>query len=218
MTRQAKRNPSVDLLHERLEGAIRLIGLTGGIGSGKSTVSRFLQEAKIQVIDADAIARQVVRPGRPAYRMIIKAFGEGIIGSNREINRDRLGEIVFADETKRTLLETITHPEILKEITKRVRTLRKKKSKFVVIDAALLFESGLHHHMHKTIFVRIEPKSQLDRLMKRDDLPEVKAWQRILSQLPASQKESQADFVIDNSGTPKETQGQVLALLSQLTN
>ena len=150
------------------------------------------------------------------YRTIVKTFGEGIIGPNREINRDRLGEIVFADDTKRAILDSITHPEILKEITKKVRTLRKKKLKLVVIDAALLFESGLHRHMHKTIFVRIEPGTQLERLMKRDDLPEVKAWQRILSQMPASQKESRADFVIDNSGTSEETRRQVFDLLSRL--
>lgn len=216
MRDQARKSPSVGLLHERLEEGIRIVGLTGGIASGKSTVSRFLKEAQVPIIDADEIAQSVVRPGKPTYKAIVRSFGEGVLGALREIDRERLGEIVFADDAKRALLESITHPEILKEIVKRVRTLRKKKVPLVVIDAALLFESGLHRHMHKTIFVRIEPNTQLSRLMVRDRLPEAKAWQRILCQMPASQKEAQADFLIDNSGTKEETHNQVLALLSQL--
>ncbi len=110
----------------------------------------------------------------------------------------------------------MTHPEIMKEIVKRVKALKKEKSKLAVVDAALLFESDLHRQMHKNILVRINPEVQLKRLVKRDRLPENQAWQRILSQMPTPQKEKVADFVIDNSGSPEETQRQILRIIDQL--
>jgi dephospho-CoA kinase len=217
MKGQAKKSPEVALLHERLEGKIRMIGLTGGIASGKSTVARFFKEAKIPLIDADEIAREVVRPGEKAYREIVQSFGEGILKEDRTLDRENLGRIVFGDESKRSLLESITHPEIFKEINKRVQALKKRKAKAAVVDAALLFESGLHRHMHKNILVRVDPEVQLRRLMKRDSLSEIQAWQRVLSQMPTPEKEKFADFVIDNSGSPEETRRQVLEILRKLT-
>lgn len=216
MKGQEKKNPEIALLHERLEGTIKLIGLTGGIASGKSTVAQFFKEAKVHLIDADEISREVVKPGKRAYKQIVSSFGGGILKEDRTIDREKLGAIVFSDESKRLLLESITHPEILTEIKKRVAQLKKKKVRTVVVDAALLFESGLFRQMHKNILVRIDPEIQLRRLIKRDNLSEIPAWQRVLSQMPTPEKEKLADFVIDNSGSVEETRRQVLGLLTKL--
>lgn len=216
MKGQEKKHPEIALLHERLEGTIKLVGLTGGIASGKSTVAQFFKEAKVPLIDADEIAREVVRPGKKAYRQIVASFGEGILREDRTIDRENLGRIVFNDESKRTLLESITHPEIFTEIKKKVAQLKKKKVRTVIVDAALLFESGLFRQMHKNILVRIDPEIQLRRLMKRDNLSEIQAWQRVLAQMPTPEKEKLADFVIDNSGSVEETRRQVLGIILKL--
>lgn len=216
MKKQEKSRPEIALLHERLEGSLRLVGLTGGIASGKSTVSLLFKESHIPLIDADEIARQVVQPRKEAYRQIVKSFGEGILNVDGSLDRNRLGEIVFGDDAKKKLLESITHPPILKEIAKKVAVFKKKKARVVVIDAALLFESGLSHYTHKNILVRIHPDVQLKRLMERDHFSASDAWQRILSQMPSAEKEKHCDFVIDNSGTPEETRRQVKEIMRQL--
>lgn len=213
MKRQEKASPEVALLHERLEGTIKLIGLTGGIASGKSTVASFLSRKGIPVIDADLIAREVVKRGKKAYREIVKSFGEGILDVEGEIDREKLGNIVFAAPAKKDLLESITHPEIFREIQKKVAAFKKKKNRIAVVDAALLFESGLDRHMHKNILVQIHPDIQLKRLLARDPLSETQAWQRILSQMPSPEKAKRADFVIDNSGAVAETQKRVREIL-----
>lgn len=216
MKGQEKKNAVVGLIHERLGGGITMVGLTGGIASGKSTVASSFRKAGIPVVDADEIARAVVRKGKKAHRQIVQSFGEGILLPSGELDRVRLGEIVFADETKRSLLESITHPEISKEILKQVQGLKKKKKKVVIIDAALLFESGLHRQMHKNILIRLDPKEQLKRLMARDQLAEIDAWRRILSQMPVVEKEKLSDLVIDNSGSVQETARQIQSLIPQL--
>ena len=216
MQGQEKDDPSVALLHERLEGRIQLIGLTGGIASGKTTVASFFEGAKIPVIDADQISRIVVKPKTTAYREIVASFGEGVIQTGGELDREKIAGIVFADGSKRKLLESITHPAILKQILRTVRGFKKKKVRAVVIDAALLFESGLSRLMHKNILVRVHPEIQMKRLMKRDQLTEAEAWPRVLSQMPTPEKEKLADIVIDNSGTLEETSRQVQETLKQL--
>ena len=196
--------------------SMMLIGLTGGIASGKSLVASFFRKRQIPVIDADRIAREVVKPGRPAYREIVAVFGPVILKRDKAINRMRLGEVVFSNEPKRRLLETITHPEILKRINIEIRNLQKRGHKWAVVDAALLFESGLYKKMDKNLLVVCNPMVQLQRLMKRDKLPEPAAWARILSQLPTTEKQKLADCVVDNSGTPATTRKQVETLLKTL--
>jgi len=195
----------------------RIIGLTGGIASGKTLVASFFKKKKVPVIDADDIARDVVQPGRKAYRAIVEVFGEGIVKADKTLNRERLGTLVFRDEKRRRILEAITHPEILKLIQKRVAELRKKKVRALVVDAALLFESGLYKEMAQTILVTIHPKIQLRRLMKRDHLPETEAWTRILAQIPSAEKEKKADFMIDNSGTRLQTFRQFTGIWKKIT-
>lgn len=218
MKGQVKAAPALALLHERLEGGIRLIGLTGGIASGKSTVARFFREAKVPVIDADRIAREVVKPKKKAFCEIVVAFGEGVVGPEGTLDREKLAALVFSDESKRKLLDSITHPEVIREIARQVTALKKKKVRLVVIDVPLLFESGLYHQMTTNILVRVDPEVQLKRLMARDRLSEIQAWQRILSQMPIAEKEKLGGTMIDNSGSLEETRRQLDGLLAQLKN
>ncbi|MBI1908668.1 MAG: dephospho-CoA kinase [Deltaproteobacteria bacterium] len=227
MEKQACENPEIADLHKRLSKDLGLpltptlspkgegnkdkkqllIGLTGGIASGKSTITGYLKRKKIPVIDADLLAHAVIKKGKEAYRKTLAVFGEGILQKNGEIDRKKLGGMIFGDPAKKRILEAITHPEIFKSLQGEIQ--KKRKSKMVVIDAALLFESGLNREMAKNIVVTINPTVQLKRLMKRDKMGETEAWQRILSQLSSLEKARQADFVIDNSGTLKETYRQV---------
>ena len=222
MMEQERENPSIALLHERMSGNLLLLGLTGGIASGKSTVTRFFQDVGVPVIDADQVARDVVQPGRKAFQAIVERFGPEILQEDRQIDRIGLGSIVFSDETARKDLEGITHPEIVREIAKRVRGIRAPENKsspppkIIVVDAALLFESGLHSAMDKNILIRVEPELQMRRLIARDGLSVPEAEQRIQSQLPNDEKEKLAHYVIDNSGSPEETRRQVLGVLHKI--
>jgi dephospho-CoA kinase len=194
----------------------QVIGLTGGIASGKSLVASMLKRRKIPVIDADQIAREVVKPGKNAYHQILEVFGPTLLKKDKTINRQRLGEVVFGNEGKRRILEAITHPPILKTITSEIRRLKRGKKRLIVVDAALLFESGLHKKMDKNILVTTNPEIQLKRLMKRDRIDEGRAWSKILSQLPSPKKQRLADYQIDNSGTPRKTEAGLTKILSVL--
>ncbi len=193
---------------------MKVIGLTGGIASGKGLIASFFRKRKIPVIDADQLARDVVRPGQKAYREIIAVFGPTLLGRDKTIDRKKLGDLVFADAGRRKLLESITHPEILKGIHLKIRNFEKKRAKLVVVDAALLFESGLYKKMDRNLLVVCSPAVQLKRLMKRDKLTEPAAWARILSQLPTAQKQRLADFVVDNSGSRAATEKQFAKIVA----
>jgi dephospho-CoA kinase len=211
---QARENPAVALLHERMEGGLALIGLTGGIACGKSTVSGILKEMGWPVIDADQIARDVVRPGSPAYDEIIAEFGN-VLAADGTLDRERLGALVFENEERRLRLEAITHPYIFRAISEEVARLRRERNpKAVIVDAALLFESGLADCMDKTVVVTADEEIQLRRLMERDRLDEGAARRRIASQMTSAEKIERANLVIDNSGSLEETRGAVQALFA----
>ncbi len=217
MKAQERVNPSLKELHQRLaaehESLPHLIGLTGGIASGKTLVASFFRKKKIPVIDADLVARDVVKPGKKAYCQILEVFGPTILKKDKTLNRQRLGEVIFGNEGKRKILEAITHPEIRKEILAQIAKLKQQKKRTIVIDAALLFESGLDRMMEKNILVTINPSVQLKRLVVRDRISETEAWTRILSQIPAAEKQKLADYIIDNSGTRSATTRQVARIL-----
>ena len=183
-----------------------LIGLTGGIASGKSLVAEELKRLGAHFIDADEIAREVVRPGLPAYKEIVKEFGEGILNPDKTINRNALGAIVFSNPKLKKRLEQITHPRILDEIDKRILAIQDKDSKaIIIIDAALLIEVGLHNKMDKVVVVYADEKAQIKRSMERDGFTMDEAKQRISSQMPLQEKRKYADFVIVNvEGKDKE--------------
>lgn len=191
-----------------------VIGLTGGIASGKSTVANMLIDKGITVIDADIIAKQAVEKGMPAYRQIIDEFGEDILLENGDIDRRKLGAMVFTNEQKRLTLNSIVHPAVREEMLKRRDESIANQETFVVLDIPLLFESKLESLVDKIIVVSVTKELQLERLIKRNQLTEEEALSRIRSQMPLEEKVSRADNVIDNSGTLEETKQQLEEILS----
>lgn len=193
-----------------------IIGLTGGIASGKSTVSALFKERSIPVVDADCIAREVVEPGKVAYQQIVEAFGENILLPNEEIDRKALGEIIFSDEQQRQILNRIVHPEVRKEMTRQAQEALQEGHDLVIMDIPLLFESKLQYMVDKIILVYVPSEVQRIRLIERDDLDEEQAQKRIHAQFPIETKKNEADYIIDNSGTREETIKQVDQLLVTL--
>lgn len=191
-----------------------VIGLTGGIASGKSTVANMLIDKGITVIDADIIAKQAAEKGMPAYRQIIDEFGEDILLENGDIDRRKLGALVFTNEQKRLALNSIVHPAVREEMLKRRDESIANQETFVVLDIPLLFESKLESLVDKIIVVSVTKELQLERLTKRNQLTEEEALSRIRSQIPLEEKVSRADNVIDNSGTLEETKQQLEEILS----
>lgn len=190
-----------------------VIGLTGGIASGKSTVAKMFKQLNIPVIDADQIAREVVLPKEETYDKVVATFGEGILQADRTLNRKKLGEIIFADEAKRKQLNEILHPAIRKRMLQRRDQYIDAKEACVVLDIPLLYESELTHFVEKVIVVYVDEKTQIKRLMARDGLSETEAKQRINAQLPLKEKAELADDVIDNNGTIEATNAQLLSIL-----
>lgn len=195
-----------------------IIGLTGGIASGKSLVSTMLQKLGAVVIDADRIARDMVEPGRPALMLIVRKFGQDVLNPDGSLNREALSQIVFSDPKKLNKLNQITHPFIIKEIKRLLKKYQRIYSeKVIVVDAPLLLEVGLERMVNEVWVVYVDFLTQLKRLMKRDDLTEEKAYQRIRAQTPLEEKVKKAARVIDNRGTPKETEAQVKRIWHEIT-
>uniref|UniRef100_A0A7U3YDN6 Dephospho-CoA kinase n=1 Tax=Geobacillus sp. (strain Y4.1MC1) TaxID=581103 RepID=A0A7U3YDN6_GEOS0 len=185
------------------------IGLTGGIASGKSTVTKMIRELGIPVIDADQIARDVVKMGEEAYNQIIQAFGQKILQEDGEIDRAKLGAIVFHNEQERKKLNAIVHPAVRRRMLAEKEAYVQKGAKTVVLDIPLLFESELTHLVDKTIVVYVDDDVQLERLMKRNGFSKEEALARIQAQMPLREKVKKADAVIDNNGTIEETKQQL---------
>lgn len=193
-----------------------VIGLTGGIASGKSTISSMLQEKGIRVVDADHIARVVVEVGEPAYNQIVEEFGIEILKEDKTINREKLGTIIFSDENKRQTLNSIVHPAVRKEMLKQVEEEKNKQSNAVVLDIPLLFESKLTHIVDKTLLVYVDQETQMKRLMKRNGYNEEEAKMRMDSQLPLYEKRELSDYIIDNNGSIESTKKQLNYLLEKI--
>lgn len=188
---------------------MKIIGLTGGIASGKSTVAKILEDFGAVVIDADQLARQAVMPGEPAYQEIRREFGEGVIGKDGLLDRSALGAAVFADPGLRKRLEEITHPQIRKLAEKRLLELKKNGAKAAFYMAPLLYEVGLDNKMDEVWVVYVKEETQLRRLVERDRFSEAEAKRRIASQMPIEEKRKRAKVVIYNEGTLEETKRQV---------
>jgi dephospho-CoA kinase len=191
-----------------------VIGLTGGIASGKSTVSNMLKEMSITVIDADVEARLAVMNGEPAYKEIIAEFGKNILLENGEIDRQKLGSIIFHQADKRQRLNEIVHPEVRKRMLEQVEKAKKNKEDVIVLDIPLLFESNLTYMVEKTILVYVNSDIQIQRLMERNNLSPADAQARINSQMPLSEKMELADAVINNNGSLADTKQQLLKILA----
>lgn len=193
-----------------------IIGLTGGIASGKSTVSTMLKKKGIRVVDADHIARIVVEVGEPAYNQIVEEFGIGILKEDTTINREKLGAIIFADEKKRQTLNSIVHPAVRKEMLKQIEEEKTKRANAVVLDIPLLFESKLTHMVDITLLVYVDQETQMKRLRMRNGYNEEEIKMRINSQLPLHEKRELSDYIIDNNGSIEETKKQLNMLLDQI--
>lgn len=196
---------------------MKAFGLTGGIATGKSTVSRFFTEAGARVIDADRIARDMVVQGRPEWRKIVDRFGESILLPNGDIDRVRLGDIVFNDPDARSALNQIVHPPVFDEINRTIdRISAESPDTVIILDVPLLIESGMKRDLALVILVYTSPEIQLQRLMNRDEIPEKDALARIQSQMPIDAKKQYADMVIDNSGSVEQTRNQTFHIYENL--
>ncbi|MBN6188025.1 dephospho-CoA kinase [Aneurinibacillus sp. BA2021] len=193
-----------------------VVGLTGGIACGKSTVSRMLAERNARIIDADIIAREVVRPGEDAWSLIIKRFGRDILLPTEELDRVKLGSIVFADEKARLDLNAIVHPAVRKRMRQLTEDAKAEGVALIVLDIPLLYESKLEHMVEQIVVVYCTEAQQLERLMQRNGFAQEEAARRIASQLSIEEKKKRADYVINNSGTLTETERQVDELVAEL--
>ncbi|MED3324329.1 dephospho-CoA kinase [Bacillus thuringiensis] len=192
-----------------------VIGLTGGIASGKSTVSEMFRELSIPVIDADIIAREVVERGKPAYNKIVEVFGAEVLQQDGELDRPKLGSIVFYNEEKRLQLNKIVHPAVRKEMNRQKEMYIKEGMQAIVLDIPLLFESKLTSLVDRILVVAVTPDTQLERLMKRNGFSEDEATARIQSQMPLAEKVKNADEVINNDGTIMGTKTQLQVILKK---
>lgn len=177
-----------------------LAGLTGGIATGKSTVSRLFVECGARLIDADVLAREVVAPGRPALQQIVESFGREVLRPDGTLDRDRLGKAVFGDPAQLEKLNAIVHPYVAVAQEQRSREIAGKEPHAVIVyDAALLIEAGAHKRMDKIIVVTADEQTQLARLKARDHLSAEEAGRRIATQMPLAEKAKVADYVIDGT-------------------
>jgi len=194
-----------------------ITGLTGGIASGKSTVSAFLKDAGAIIVDADKIAREVVKKGLPAWIEIVNTFGQSILLPDGEINRILLGDIIFNDPAKKQALNQIVHPWVFAETETRLTEIEKKKLNAVVIlDVPLLIESGMDTGLSDIIVVYVPEQVQFQRLMTRDALTQKQALARIRSQLSIEEKKKRATIVIDNSNSLENTRSISLTVYQHL--
>ena len=192
--------------------AMRVFGLTGGIGSGKSTVARLFREEKIPVVDADRISREITSPGKPAYLEIVGRFGEEILLPDGRIDRKILGAIIFSNAGKRADLEAITHPRITEGMREAVSALASEGHPVVIVEAALIHEKEPQGMFDAVIGVRCGRGLQVERLMRRDGIPREQALRIVSSQMDPEEKALTSDYVIDNSGDLAGTRAQVRAL------
>ncbi|KAI0705892.1 CoaE-domain-containing protein [Cytidiella melzeri] len=193
-----------------------VVGLTGGIATGKSTVSAQLKSFGFPVVDADLVARQIVEPGTPVLARIVQHFGEDILHPDGTLNRPKLGSIVFNDESQRLVLNGITHPAIARNMFWSVVTYWLKGHRICIVDNPLLIEGGMYKWMGKVVVVYCSPEIQMQRLRTRDSSTVEAASARIKAQLPTAQKLDYADIVVDNSGSPQDLQIQVDSLVRRL--
>jgi len=194
-----------------------VVGVTGGIASGKSTVSRMLEDLGSPMIDFDALARDVVEPGRPAYKEIVDYFGTQVLQEDGTLDRKALSKIVFSDMEKRKKLEGFTHPRIFDLFAERVAEITAEDPHAVIqVPVPLLFELNLQYMFHKTVVVYIPPEEQVTRLAQRDGISEDEAANILKAQLPIDEKPGYGDYVINNQGSVEETRGQVEELWKEL--
>jgi dephospho-CoA kinase len=192
-------------------------GLTGGVASGKTTVARFFAERGAKVIDADSIGHELLRPPNPERDHVMRQFGKQILNARGEIDRAKLGEIVFADPGRRRELEAILHPRIVERQEEAAEQyFRENAQAVILVEAALIFEAGVAPRFRKVVVTWCTPQQQLERLVAKAGISRSAAEARIASQMPAEEKRCRADYVIDCSGNLEETRHRANAVYSEL--
>lgn len=194
-----------------------ILGVTGGIASGKSTVTRALADLGAVVVSADELAREVVRPGSPILARLAQRFGREILLPDGNLNRKALAALVFTDARARSDLNGIIHPAIAELSRQRLRGLQAERHSLIVYEAPLLFEAGAEDRVDAVLAVTVREELQLQRLIDRDGLSPEEARARIAAQMPQQEKAARADYVIDNSGPPEETRLRIRTLFAHLT-
>jgi dephospho-CoA kinase len=193
------------------------VGLTGGIASGKSTVARMFEKLGAIRIDFDRLAHDLQEPDGPVWQAIVLHFGQGILREDRRIDRRKLGALVFADRTKRELLNALVHPAVFAEWERRIGQIREKRPDAVVLsDIPLLIEAGLQQRVDLVLLVYVPPEEQIRRLMARNGFSRPEAVRRLASQIPIDEKLAAADIVIRNDGPPDETRRAVVEVWEEL--
>ena len=194
-----------------------IIGLTGGIASGKSTVSALFVSKGARLVDADVIAREVMLPGHEVLAAAVKQFGSEILSPDGTLNRGKLGDIVFQDPAALQALNNLTHPAIRREIKERMYSMEEEDpKKLTIVDIPLLFESGLENVFHEILVVYVPREVQIARLMERNGLSLEQAEARLNAQMDIEAKRNKADYIIDNSGELAHTEQQVAVLWDRL--
>ena len=198
-------------------GAMLRVGLTGNIASGKSHATQVFAELGAHIIDADVIAHQLLTPGTSTYQRVVQAFGPQVLNPDATINRRKLGEIVFQDETRRQELNGLVHPEVRAQVLRRIEELeRSDPDGVVIIDAALMVESGFYRTFDRVIVVHCPSSLQLTRIVSRDGLTVAQARARMAAQMPAEEKVKYADYTIETSGTYRQTREQIETIYRSL--
>lgn len=194
-----------------------VVGLTGGVATGKSTVAKMFKQCGAVVIDADKLARDVVKPDKPAWRQVVKMFGKTVLNPDRTLSRQALGAIVFGSRVKLRRLERIIHPRVARQQAKLTRQAARNDPKAVVIyDVPLLFEAGIDKRVDKIIVVTADLETQIERLKKRNGLSRAEALQRIRSQMSLAKKIQRADHVLHGTRSRTSLRRQVGRLLKSL--
>ena len=194
-----------------------LVGLTGGMGSGKSLAASYFRELGAQMIDADRISRELVAPEKPAWKEIIEEFGSSVLNSDQTLNRKQVGAIVFNDESKRKKLEDIIHPRVIVEERRLYERYRQENSRVLaVIDAALLIESGNYKNVDTVIVVQCGREEQIRRVMERDGTARNEVENRLNSQMSLEEKVGFGDYILRNDGTRESLKSQVGELYRDL--
>lgn len=193
-----------------------VIGLTGGIATGKSSVAGFFKDADIPVIETDVIAKNVLAPGTEAYQKTLELFGDDILIGPHEINRKALAKAIFEDEKKRKALNKIVHPEVKTIAVSQANVYKKEGHAMIIVDVPLLFEAGFDAMVDATMVVTLPKAVQTERLMARDGISKSYALKKINAQMPLKEKKKLADYAIDNQGSILDTKKQFLDILKQL--
>jgi dephospho-CoA kinase len=197
---------------------MELIGLTGGIASGKSTVARMLRDAGIDVIDADQLAREAVAPGSEGLAQVVARFGEDVLLADGRLDRPKLGSIVFGDDEARRALNAIVHPRVGMLAAERTQAVAEAGKRFAVYEVPLLFENRLDAGMAATILVAVDEQTQLRRIQQRDGLDEDAARARVDAQMSLADKRARATYTIENGGPLEETAAQLREVWRQISD